>query len=126
MKLELDINLCNTFPEIFSDRHENKELNAMSWGFECGDGWHDVIHNLCVDIMSYCNSTGYPVPRAAQVKEKYGTLRFYVDQGDDHIYDLIEHYSTVSRRTCETCGKIGRMRGDGWMTVSCEEHARKY
>ena len=126
MKNELDNRLCVAFPEIFCDRHSDKTLTAMCWGFECDDGWYDLIYNLCGDITSYCNSTGYPVPKAVQVKEKYGTLRFYVDQGDDHIYDLISYYSQRSRTTCETCGNIGKMRGNGWLYVSCEQHLKDY
>lgn len=126
MRNELDNRLCVAFPQIFSDRYSDPQTTAMCWGFECGDGWYDIIYNLCVDITSYCNSTGYPVPKAVQVKEKYGTLRFYVDQGDDHIYDLISYYSQRSRTTCETCGSIGKMRGNGWLYVSCEQHLRDY
>lgn len=126
MRNELDNRLCVDFPEIFCDRYKDKTVTGMCWGFECGDGWYDLIYNLCRDIMSYCNSTGYPVPKAVQVKEKYGTLRFYVDQGDDHIYGLISYYSQRSRTTCETCGNIGKMRGNSWLYVSCDKHLKDY
>ena len=47
MRKELDEALCAKYPLIFRDRHENMQVTAMCWGFECGDGWYNIINTLC-------------------------------------------------------------------------------
>jgi hypothetical protein len=58
-----------------------------------------------------------------QVKEKFGTLRFYYTGGDDYISGLVAMAESMSGVTCETCGNPGRRVGGGWITTLCKEHA---
>ena len=54
--------------------------SLMCFGWECGDGWNDILANLPYKLESL-NIRFYKKYRvrieAEQVKEKYGTLRFY-------------------------------------------------
>jgi hypothetical protein len=52
MKKELDEALCAKYPLIFKDRHENMQNTAMCWGFDCGDGWYNIIDTLCGMLTS--------------------------------------------------------------------------
>ena len=63
------------------------------------------------------------VPVASQVKEKYGTLRFYIDRGTDTHYNYISFAEWMSAKTCEECGKPGRTYHMGWHRTLCDEHA---
>lgn len=65
-----------------------------------------------------------PIPQVTveQVKEKYGTLRFYVSQYTHTIGALIHMAESMSAKTCETCGAPGKMTGRGWLSVRCREH----
>jgi hypothetical protein len=63
------------------------------------------------------------VPVAAQVKEKFGGLRFYVDHATDEHYNYINFAESMSYRTCETCGAPGTYYPFGWHHVACDEHA---
>ena len=47
MRKELDEALCAKYPLVFKDRNENMRVTAMCWGFECGDGWYNIIDILC-------------------------------------------------------------------------------
>jgi len=47
MKRELDEELCRKYPLIFKNRHAHMTETAMCWGFECGDGWYNIIDVLC-------------------------------------------------------------------------------
>jgi hypothetical protein len=47
MRKELDEVLCAKYPLIFKDRNGNMMHTAMCWGFECGDGWYNIIDILC-------------------------------------------------------------------------------
>lgn len=61
--------------------------------------------------------------QAVQVKEKFGTLRFYIDYGDDYVNGLIAMAESMSSVICETCGKPGQLRYNGWIRTACDEHA---
>lgn len=51
MKKENDEFLVNKFPKIFADRFGDMKTTAMCWGFDCGDGWFGIIHDLCESIQ---------------------------------------------------------------------------
>lgn len=58
-----------------------------------------------------------------QIKEKFGTLRFYVDGGDEIINGIIRHAEFISSRTCEVTGNLGALcnsRGGWFKTLSPE------
>lgn len=61
---------------------------------------------------------------AVQVKEKFGTLRFYYDGGDEYISGLVTMAEWASSVTCETCGERGKIRGGGWLYTACDKHTR--
>jgi hypothetical protein len=58
-----------------------------------------------------------------QVKEKFGTLRFYYSGGDDYIDGLVAMAESMSAATCEECGSPGRVRPGGWLRCQCDNHA---
>ena len=60
---------------------------------------------------------------ATQVKEKYGTLRFYYDGGDDTIDGMVRMAEAMSAVTCEVCGAPGKTLGGGWIRTLCRQHA---
>ena len=57
---------------------------------------------------------------AVQVKEKYGTLRFYMFCETDEICELIHEAEALSSQTCESCGASAKMRGTRWFEVKCD------
>lgn len=67
----------------------------------------------------------FPKIEAVQVKEKFGTLRFYTNYSDEYIDGAISMAEHMSSITCETCGKPGELQGKGWLYTACEEHLQK-
>jgi hypothetical protein len=143
MRSELDQKLCEKYPKIFRDRHAPMTQTAMCWGFDCGDGWYNIIDALCFQIQSHIdwrnsqrelllkdNPYKIKIPDlvpqvvADQVKEKFGTLRFYVSGGDDRTEGMIRMAEAMSEVTCETCGSPGESRGTGWFYTACDFHAK--
>jgi len=127
MKAELDKQLSETYPKIFVNRDKDMTESCMYWGMSVGDGWYDLIDTLCRNIQNYIdhNSTETnPIPQlvAEQVKEKFGTLRFYTSGGDRLIDGMIWFAESMSGRICETCGKPGSLRQSGWIVTLCDEH----
>jgi hypothetical protein len=148
MRKELDEALCAKYPKIFKDRHGDMKETLMCWGFECGDGWYQILNSLCGQIQhhidwSYKNqewdlkwneehpeeqrSVREPVPQvvAVQVKEKFGGLRFYYDGGDDQVYGMVRMAESWAAHTCEECGSPGKQRGGGWIRTLCDHHAEE-
>ncbi len=63
---------------------------------------------------------------ATQIKEKFGTLRFYYSGGDEYIRGLESMAESMSARICEDCGSPGVARStkkQRWVRVLCENHA---
>jgi hypothetical protein len=127
---ELDEKLVAEFPKIFKDRHASVMESAMSWGFECEDGWYDLIHDLCSCIQSYIDNNKRPQIVALQVKEKWGSLRFYwrAEQDmdpEDHslIHGMVWFAEYISACTCEICGKRGIIsERKGRYGCRCSDH----
>jgi hypothetical protein len=129
MQLKLDEQLCAKYPKIFVNRHADMQTTAMCWGIGCGDGWYNIIDQLCHNIQSHVdwqnrNTTTVPQVVAVQVKEKVGSLRFYYDGGDDYIAGMTSLAESMSEVTCETCGAPGKRRGGGWVYTACDAHAQ--
>jgi hypothetical protein len=147
MKDELDRALCTKYPKIFGDRNKSMTETAMCWGFCCGEGWYNIIDQLCDNIQNHIDwshknhawdlkwneehpgelrPVREPVHQvvAMQVKEKFGTLRFYYSGGDDVIDGMVRMAESMSAVTCEECGSPGATVGQGWITTRCEAHRK--
>jgi len=90
--------------------------------FECGRGWSDIILDLSLQIEDILRKNHEESEMyAVQVKEKYGTLRFYMSSETDEIIDLISDTEALSSQTCESCGAPARMRGFRWVETKCDK-----
>lgn len=104
---------------------------AMCWGFECGDGWYQILDSLCGQIQSHIdwrnkgeNKVAQVV--ATQVKEKFGGLRFYYNGGDDVIDGMVRMAESWASVTCEECGAPATTRQGGWIRTLCDAHENAY
>ncbi len=89
--------------------------------FECDEGWYGLIKELIEDLIKL----GWN-KQVCQVKEKFGGLRFYINEGSDVIHKRIRKAEDDSYKTCEITGKHGELRTDiGWYTTLCEEEYEK-
>jgi len=132
MRLDLDKLLCEKYPKMMVNRNKNMQETCMCWGFECGDGWFNILDQLMSNIQHHIDwnnqnfDKGYKQYKQVaqvtldQVKEKFGTLRFYYSGGDDIIDGMVRMAESMSGCTCEECGNIGKSRGGGWIHTYCE------
>ena len=126
MKSELDKKLVEDFPILYQDRYKTPQETIMCFGFECGDGWEILIRKLSEKIEGY-NRVHLDSPVVAvQVKEKFGTLRFYVSNNPEEVCNWIDEAETESEVVCEQCGKLGKLRGEGWLYTMCDECWEKF
>ena len=135
--------LYEKFPKIFNVTANNPKMPFPMFGFECGDGWFHIIQTLCYQIQTHIdwhnsqrerllqdNPYNIEIPKEIsqvvvdQVKEKYGTLRFYYHGGDERIDGMVRMTEAMSETTCEICGNLGHLRGGGWVYTACDQHTR--
>ena len=95
-----------------------REPIADPYYFEVKSGWYTLIKNLISDLIEL----GWN-KEICQVKEKFGTLRFYINSGSDEIHNRIRQSELDSSKICEQCGSPGELIKDrGWLSTLCEEH----
>ena len=107
--------LFNQFPSLYQGKNLGPQKNLMCFGFECGDGWFDLIYALSKKICELS-----PETVAMQVKEKFGTMRFYVSGAVSEVFDIIDEYEELSGKVCEECGAPGEGRDGGWIKTLCD------
>lgn len=125
MNKYLDKKLCRDFPNLFADRHASPRETCMCWGFP-GEGWYEVIREAAEKleplIVAYKEAhPGEEFPRASQVKEKFGTMRFYMTFGTDEMMKITDEAEAKSATVCEECGVAGELRQGGWWRTLCDD-----
>jgi len=121
MREDLDQALCRDFPNTFRDRHASMQNTCMCWGFP-GDGWEPLIRRAAAKIeaaIGRLHEKERVDVTSTQVKEKYGTLRWYMRSSNDEIEAAIDEAEQESERTCEECGAPGTTNTRGWLVTLC-------
>jgi len=112
MNAELESKLIKKYPSLFKDVNKSPMETLMCFGCEHGDGWYDIIDNLCgyitalqknvsyfltlkkdikdVDDVSFDGRFRCPGVVFVQIKEKYGTLRVYWNFEEIKNYEEIK------------------------------------
>jgi RNA polymerase-binding transcription factor DksA len=148
MKKELQDKLFSKYPEIFRERKLPMSKTCMCWGIDTGDGWYDLIENLCKNIEEIKEEFPNIDIIATQVKEKFGGLRFYyrteiknnIDRDnlndeykemEDKLDKAVEKAEQKSYKTCEVCGSTKNVsQTKGWISTLCDKcmdkRRRKY
>lgn len=121
----------------------SEHVSLMCYGFCVNDGWFNLIWDLSEAIDEEINNYYADKPNELakaylsedykinvfQVKEKFGGLRFYIDVEDNELYKKIQlHVDEAegkSYKTCERCGKSGKIVRNGWVTVICDTCIKK-
>jgi hypothetical protein len=106
------------FPKMFSGKYG---------GFACGEGWWPILEKLCSNIQHHIDWKNkqleiVPQVTVAQIKEKFGGLRFYYDGGDEHINGMVRMAEVWADASCEECGSPGKRRDGGWIKTLCDHH----
>jgi len=125
MSPELTKQLYDKFPDLFKEKDLPPEQSNMCWGFECSDGWYNIIFTLCslIQIHQKSQKPDYKPVVVQQVKEKFGTLRFYYTGGDDIVFGMVAYAEAISGMTCEVCGDRGTTDWKrSWVRTVCSKH----
>jgi len=106
---------------IFRGRNLSIRENLMPFGFECDDGWFTLIDELSttIDRILEQDKSLADCFIVTQVKEKFGTLRFYTSPTPDSIHWVTEFAEAMSAYICESCGNPGEPNDSGWIKTLC-------
>lgn len=108
-------NLTKIYPQCFTADFVEFELNR------CGDGWYPLVFNFVRTLASHNTykrnkakkewlSVNPDKPfymdwiQISSIKEKFGSLRIYVNNSDAFISGLVVMAETMSNHFCEDCG----------------------
>ena len=93
------------------------------WGrwIQCGAGWYPILARLNERLEEF--DPGYQI---LQIKEKFGTLRFYLGNGYHQLGKAaVAEAEAESARTCELCGGPGYLRTrNSWLRTVCDDCAQ--
>lgn len=156
MKKELQRKLREAFPFMKRRRlSEGEDWRGSEpynvWGIEVGDGWFQLLYDLCSEIMALHEKHKMPLRiRIDDIKEKYGGLRFYygfnVSEQEDELYydkdghpsesfnalaeeidEVVTNYEDKSETVCERCGEPGKLRCyNKWELTRCNPCYEEY
>ena len=103
------------FPKMFQGKYG---------GFACNPGWWPMLESLCQVMQDHIDQSKGQCPQiiVEQIKEKFGTLRFYYSGGDDFISGAVFLAESLSSHMCEECGAPGKRISGGWIQTLCEFH----
>lgn len=83
--------------------------------FSIGPGWYGLV----MILIDKAVDAGWN-KEICQVKEKFGTLRFYINGASTEVHNIISKYENLSYKICEDCGSAGEQRTGGWIRTLCD------
>lgn len=89
----------------------------------------DMIKELEISKSSfYCKMQEAltSMPKVSQIKEKFGTLRFYIDNGNVTSNAITYYAELMSETACEVCGNTGKTYHMKWHRTLCTLHANQH
>lgn len=92
---------------------------------QVGPGWKFLIDKV-MQVLEKERSEGAQI-EIDQVKEKFGTLRFYVSGGSQKLSEIVDWAEEESCHMCENCGsrEINVTTEGGWMKTLCKNCREK-
>lgn len=102
--------------------YETTELDDMPYGWRKAFG-EQMCEEIMDELVAHDLVDKY---RVDQIKEKYGTLRWYDSNSTDKIWsEIIPKYEELSWHTCIRCGKPSTKMSLGWVSPFCDECAEE-
>lgn len=133
MNEKLEQKLFDKFPKIFQKKDLDMSMTCMCWGIDTPDSWYNIIQKLCEKLQWDTDNNNYPQVVAEQVKEKFGTLRFYygldniqklseerLTHNEGYIEGVVSVYEDITSGICSECGSNKDVTSTrGWVRYLC-------
>lgn len=100
--------LLRTFPSFFNPE-DPLGSPPSEIGFECGDGWFELIKTLCEKLRSL-NMPNFQVTGVRQKSIRLWFIYVGVPRGQlERVNTLVKEAEGKSLEICEICGKPGKV-----------------
>jgi hypothetical protein len=103
--------------------------DTTDWKPPVGEGWHPILYAALRKIEARLGALA-PSFQITQIKEKFGTLRFYYKltappEIADDVRKIVDEAERTTWNICEECGDVGRTAAwtGAWWTTRCVAHA---
>jgi len=144
MREDLEKRLSEDFPDLY--RHKIEPNGWYTFQISSGDGWEPLLRRLSERITQIVQSLPLESPISVDkspisedtspkftgllakgfyadvVKERFGKLRFSMNQSTKEIDMVVHDAQEEGLTTCEMCGRPGKVRDKVWYFVACDEH----
>lgn len=115
------------FDHMFRHRKLPASLTCMCWGLDVRPGWYQIIWDMCLKIEPILKRNRITEFAFEQVKEKFGSGRFYHSGGNEKIDQIVQEAEELCGNTCEVCGRPGKVECiHGWRSAVCAVHKKEY
>lgn len=104
-----------------------KEIEAKyPWftacSFEVPFGWIDLVEQCCEELEPILRKNNmYDAYMIFQVKEKFGSLRWYANYEDVEINNILNRYEVISTKICVECGAQATRTSKEWIGHYCDK-----
>lgn len=129
--------LINKFPFLNADSNKSEwvygNCDSDCWFDMVPPGWRVLAYEMLLEMKPYLSGVCLEVH---QIKEKFGTLRFYYGVYIAHkrkkrlmrkfirnihkINKIVRKYEHISSKTCIVCGKPAVYMTTSWICPYCE------
>ena len=112
--------LCHAIQQYCDEPHKSI-VSYTKWLAKAKEDGEELWATTCQERLDKAIETAKNRPQveAVQIKEKFGSLCFYVNHYDEKIRTLIDFAEDMSYCTCEKCGAPGAPTTGGWIKVEC-------
>lgn len=134
--IEKNKSLCEKYPFLLSPLYRSEpsplygtnsvdpsEKYKFTYFDDIPKGWRIAFgEQLCQELKEILERNGdlenYHI---LQIKEKYGTLRWYANIETPEISAILDKYENMSAKTCIRCGKPATKITTGWISPYCDD-----
>jgi hypothetical protein len=101
--------LYQEFPSLYRGRNKTMYESGMCWGFQCGDGWFQILYDLSQKLSDYLIQHPAVDFEVTQVKSKLSFLHVGLSFHNTDLRKLIDLACQQAQITCELTGKPGKL-----------------
>ena len=117
----------HTFTQVLKDFEPIIDFSSI----ECNNGWMDIIYDTLSKIREM-NNKNVSITGIGE-SEGHLEIRYSLTFEDNNIIvdltqlqKIIDDAASLSTRTCEYCGKPGKLRFNSWAHVTCDDCEADY
>lgn len=111
-----------TDSRLYPEEIIQRVKKGMGCNSRIGTGWFGLVEQLDSDIAKLA-----PDYTIDQIKEKFGSLRFYIGSIDENVfeevYELIRAAEKKSSEMCDVCGRPAKISTYNYLVATrCKIH----